>query len=343
MTTRTRYFVIASLLVLAVGLGAGLVAYSLGFPTSAFSSQGGPDELQYVPSDATLLAFANVHEVMTSDVRQRLRAVLPGSPDGQREFQTHTGINIETDIDHVVACVAPVAQGQGVGGSGGAGMVLARGRFDTVRIEGVMREHGAEVETYNGVRLITVQRGREASNVDTPEPASGQASSMAVAFIEHGLAAVGSPVLVRRAIDLREGGANVTGNDEMMTLVRSLEHGNAWAVGRFDALSAHARLPEGLHGQLPPITWFSASGRVNGGVRGFVQAQTRDEESASNLRDVVRGFIALAKMHAGQHPEIQTLVQSLQLGGSANTVALSFDLPLELFEALASGRLSSAH
>ena len=43
MTTKTRYFVIVSLLVLGVGFGTGLVAYYVGFPTSAFSRQGGPD------------------------------------------------------------------------------------------------------------------------------------------------------------------------------------------------------------------------------------------------------------------------------------------------------------
>jgi hypothetical protein len=38
MTTRTRYFVIVSLLVLGVGLGSGLVAYYVGFPARAAGS-----------------------------------------------------------------------------------------------------------------------------------------------------------------------------------------------------------------------------------------------------------------------------------------------------------------
>src|SRR5688572_28698855 len=105
MNTRTRYFVIASLLVLTVGLGAGLVAYYAGFRTSAFSRQGGPDELMFVPADASLVAYANVQEIMTSGVRQKLRRVLPMKEDGQQEFQNHTGINIQTDIDRVVAFV----------------------------------------------------------------------------------------------------------------------------------------------------------------------------------------------------------------------------------------------
>ena len=58
MTARTRYFVIASLLVLGVGLGTGLVAYYVGFPAGAFVRAGGPDELQLIPRDAAVVAYA---------------------------------------------------------------------------------------------------------------------------------------------------------------------------------------------------------------------------------------------------------------------------------------------
>src|SRR5581483_10466578 len=102
----TRYFVIASLLVLTVGVGTGLVAYYVGFPTSAFTSDG-PQELHYVPRDASVVAFANVHEIMTSDLRQKLKAAVPIHENGQQEFENQTGINIETDIDRVAACLEP--------------------------------------------------------------------------------------------------------------------------------------------------------------------------------------------------------------------------------------------
>src|SRR5207237_6586927 len=92
-----------------VGLGTGVIAYVFGFPTSARARQGGPDELRYVPANAALVAFADVHQIMTSDTRQRLRSALPDIPNGQQEFQTQTGINIETDIDRVVAFIAPHA------------------------------------------------------------------------------------------------------------------------------------------------------------------------------------------------------------------------------------------
>jgi hypothetical protein len=120
-----------------------------------------------------------------------------------------------------------------------------------------------------------------------------------------------------------------------MNLVKSLESGNAWAVGRFDALASGARLPQGVAERLPAITWFAVSGYINGGLRGVIRADTRDDESATNLRDVVRGFMALAKLQAGSKPEVQAMIQSLELGGTGKTVALSFTLPSELFDAIA--------
>ncbi len=67
--------------------------------------------------------------------------------------------------------------------------------------------------------------------------------------------------------------------------------------------------------------------RVDSDIRGIVRADTRDDEAANNLRDVVRGFLALAKLQAGSRPEFQMMMQSLELGGTGKSVALSFSIP----------------
>lgn len=334
MTTKTRYFVISSLLVLTVGLGTGLVAYYVGLPTSAFSSRGGPDELHYVPRDAAVLAYADVQDIMTSDLRRHIKDAMPMSENGQREFQDHTGINIETDVDRIVACLGPDAGAS----APHAGMVIATGRFDTVKIESLMREHGAQVEEYKGVRLLTgsahAMHGHADADADaSTAPSSDSRDNFALAFLKPGVVAVGGAPLVRRAIDLKNGGDNVTTNDEVMALVRSLDTGNnAWALGHFDALRSKARLPENVASQIPAITLFSVSAHIDGGLHGTLRADTRDDEAANNLRDVVRGFLALGKMQTGGKPEMQAMMQSLELGGTGKTVALSFAVPAELFD-----------
>jgi hypothetical protein len=334
MTTKTRYFVIASLLVLGVGLGTGLVAYYVGFPAGAAQRAGGPEELQYIPHDATVIAFANVQDVMNSQLRQKLLQALPMHEAGQKEFENQTGINIETDIDRIVASLNPDPTNNNTPGQG---LVLARGRFDEVKIEALMREHGAEIELYKTKRMIVMTHGREGATGDARYPSQ----SFAVSFVEPGFVALGNTLLVRSAIDLHQGGNNpqaglssVTGNDELMALVRSLDSGNVWAVGRFDALTSRARLPDSVTSRLPAITLFAVSGHINGGLRATVRAEARDDEAANNLRDVVRGFMGLAKMQAGSNPSAQLMMQSLELGGTGKTVALSFTVPAEVFDAV---------
>jgi hypothetical protein len=319
MTGKTRYFVIASLLVLTVGLGAGLVAYYGGLPTGAFSRPGGPDELQLVPHNASIVAYADVHEIMLSDVRQKVLPLLPSHGNGQQEFQDQTGINIETDIDHVVAALVPAA----VNPSGPfGGVVLVRGRFDDVKIQTLMTDHGARLDSYKGRKILVAAD-------DSPRKAS-----FSLAFIEPRLVAVGSTSMVQNAIDLKDGGDRVTTNEELMNLVKSFDDGNAWAVGRFEALS-HGKLPPALANQLPPIGWFAASGRFSDGISGQLRADANDEDAASSLRDVIRGLVALAKLQAGARPELRDLVDSLNFGGNGKTVTLSFNVSSKVLGSLA--------
>jgi hypothetical protein len=338
MTARTRYFVVASLLVVGVGLGTGLMAYYVGFPTSAFLVTGGPEELRYLPSTSTVVAYADVREVMASELRQRFRESIPSAQEnGQREFQELTGINIETDIDRVVASLE--ATGSPTTNRMATGVVLARGRFDEVKIEGLMREHGAHVDVYKGKRLITAETPKPPPPPDSssPVPAVPQIPpSFSLSFVETGLVAVGTTVLVQHVVDLHTGGgASAMTNEGLMERVKAVGTGsNVWAVGRFDVLRAQANLPEAVAERLPPITWFAVSGRINGGIEALLSAEARDEVSANNLRDVVRGFLALAKLQTSAKPEYQRFVDSLQLSGTGKTVALSVDVPAQVFDAL---------
>ena len=319
MTSRTRYFVIASLVVLTVGLGSGLLAYYLGFPTDALSRRG-PEELQFVPSDAAVVAFADVQAIMASPFRQKIRAVFPAKEDGQRTFQGQTGINIETDIDRVVAAVGAPRGADTTAPE--MAIVLARGRFDVVKIEALMREHGAQVEDYKGVRLLA------------SEGAPGK-PVVSLAFLESGLVGIGSASMVHAAVDLKAGGASVLTNDEVMGRVKDLDGGSAWAAGRFDVLANRAKLPAAVGQNLPAITWFSASAKIDSGLRGVFRADTRDEPAANALRDVVQGAMAFGRLQASAQPALQTLLQSVQLAATGKTVSLSFDLSPEVIDVLA--------
>ena len=328
MSKRTRYFVAISGAVLAIGLGTGLVASYVGLPVAVFSRAAGPEELQYVPADAAVVAYADVKDVLNSEFRQRFRRLEPQSPE-RNEFEQKTGINFEQDIDSIVAAMMPGAAGSVTTHPEQSALLLARGRFDASRLEALALEHGGSVSEYQGKRIVSHQ--------DTGTTADGNHSEMALAFIDADLVAIGSATAVRSAIDAHRENRNVVSNTELMRLVAELDNSNAWAVGRFDALANQAQLPEQVKSQIPTISWFSAAGHINGGVSGVVKAETKDEAAAQNLRDVVRGFLALAKMQAGSKPGMKEMVDSLQLTGDGKTVSVAFTVPsevLDVFEAM---------
>lgn len=328
MSNKTRYFVAVTGAILVIGLGTGIVASYMGLPVSVFTSAAGPEELEYVPADAAVVAYANVREVMNSDLRKRFTEMEP-SQDHKNEFEEKTGLNFEQDIDTVVAAVMP--KGNLANKPQESFLILARGRFEAARLEALALEHGATVADYQGKRLIT----HHEDNKD------GTSDDMAVGFVEADLIAFGSLNSVKASIDGRRENRNIVGNIEMMRLVSELDNANAWAVGRFDAIAGQSGLPTEIAAQMPAITWFSAAGHINGGVSGVLKAETKDEASAQNLRDVLKGLLALAKMQAGTKPGMQQMADSLMLSGEGNNVALSFSVPsevLDVLEGLAKGR-----
>jgi hypothetical protein len=328
MTKRTRYFMFGSVGLLTLGLTVGLAAYYGGVP--GFARQSGPDELAFVPRDAAVVAYANVRDLMASQFRQQMRGLEPSVPQqGQDELKNTVGIDLEKDIDYVVACLLASPASGGTGGT--SGYVVARGTFNQPRIEALIREKGGVEQRYKGRTLFV--RSTEAAG----KTGAADAHPLAVTFVEPGVAALGTPEALRTVIDVSTGAAPaVTANRDMMKMIHGVESGNAWVVGRFDALTSQAHLPAEVQRQLPQLTWFSATGHVDGGVSGALTVQARDQEAATNLQQVVAGFIALAKMQAGSRPELNVLLQSLTLSANAsdNTVSLAFTVPPAALEAL---------
>jgi hypothetical protein len=309
MSRRVRVFVLVATAVLLVGLGtAGVASYvGLGQLLGVESS----DEFSYVPTDADLVAFADVRQLMDSEIGRALQdRLMPAS--GSPNPLSQAGIDIRTDVDTMVAAVLSKA------GMAGGPLLIARGRFDFSKIESVVLSRGGDVNQYEGTRVVTLG-----------EPA------LALAFIDVNLVAAGQLDLVKRALDTRAAGSgSVRDNPEVMRLADRFGDSNAWVISRFDALRERGQVPTGLVGQLPAITWLAAGGRVSDGVSGELHAETRDDQAARDLRDVIRGLLALVHIQAGQSTELAEIVNSIELAGEGTTVSVSFSVPPATIEKL---------
>jgi hypothetical protein len=315
MTRSTRYFFAGSAAVLVAGLCTGLVAY-YGGGFQALSASTGPIELRYVPPDAAVIAYADVGAIMNSELRLRIKEALPMQQQGQEEFYKETGIDIERDIQYVVAAVTPGTH---------SALLVARGNFNPTNLEDLAVQHGGVVETYREKRLVSKAND---STDGTDGPRGGT-----LAFLEPGLVAIGDTETIKRAIDAQLTAQSIIGNDEMMTFVKDIEAGNnAWAVGRFDVLTAHAKLPEQIARQIPPVKWFAAAGHINGGVSGMLRVEANDDEAAELFRRQVNGALAFGEMVGRSDPRASAILKTVQMSGSGKTVQLSFTLPGELLQ-----------
>jgi hypothetical protein len=206
MTQRIRNIVVGGLVV-ALSAGAAVA-----------QSVGGSAELAHVPADASIVAYANVREVVLSDLWARIRQI--AGDDLQELRLEQLGLDLEQDIDNVLAFLAP-----GATLDEPAGLALLRGRFDMTRLEAVAREAGATVSEHAGARVVSIE--------------ADDAKVLAMAALEPGLVAVGDLATVHRAIDHQSDGSDVTANEEMMALLDRVEGGSqVWAVGRLGDLGA---------------------------------------------------------------------------------------------------------
>jgi len=311
MTKNTRLFLWLAGGVIVLGVATGLVVSYSGSSALAGAVAKEPSELGFIPVDARLVAFVDVRAWMQSEFHQAWRGQPSGEQDAD-EVLGQLGLDLETDIDSVLVSAGGIPSGSGLGEL----LVLVRGRLDETRIEQqVVRESGGRPSEYQGRRLVQyIGPGQEET---------------AVAFMEPGLLGLGSIRAIHQAIDLAEGGEALTANDEVMRLVGGVIGGHAWAVGRFGALANQVGLPQNTAGQLSSLDWgwFSASGRVTDALDGAIQVEAADAEGAANLRDVVQGFVALAKLQAGAMPGVTEIVNSVQLTTQGTAVSLSFAVP----------------
>ncbi len=338
---KTRYLLLTSAAILTAGLAAGTAAYFGGMP-QAFASNAGPDELSLVPAGAAVVAYANVQGVMSSEFRQRLTSLMDeDAGQGRQEFQEHTGIDVERDIDAVIAAMAAPVEGANIHDGG---FVALRGRFDTSKIEALVSSKGGQLSEYKGARILLPP-------AETPEGDSGTEvaprthKAPIIALVNANLVIVGAEAAVKAAIDRNngDGTASITSDGEFVRMLESVDQNSTvWAIGRPSVLQGSTEVPTQVLQQLPEVRWFAVSGHVNGGLQATLRAEGKDEEAGKNMREVVQGILALARLQVDAKPELKPFLNSVQVEGAGNGVALHVTLPSEMLDVIIK-QASSTH
>ena len=213
-------------------------------------------------------------------------------------FVDATGFDVRRDLDQVTIGKM----------SGRERLVVADARYDKFKAEQFLKDKGKDAETYLGRAIYH----------------DGEAS---IAFLDK-VILFGTDNAVKKAIDQMTYPGSLQVKSELLDGIRTIEAGNqVWVVGNF----SQEDFPQ--VGRETPATQILKSlrggtyqMRVDRDVHARAMGNFADPDSARNLTDLARGFIAVAKLQvAKQQPEFLQVLDGIQISSSGSSVTVRID------------------
>ena len=210
-----------------------------------------------------------------------------------------------------------------IGRSGRDHLVVASARYDKFKAEQFLKDKGRDPETYLGRSIY-------------------HDNNAAIACLD-GVILLGTDTAVKKAIDQITYPGALQLRSDLLDSIRTIEAGNqVWAVGNFSPQD----LPLGAVRETPVLQVMKSlrhgiyQMRIDRDVHARASADFADAESARNLSDMARGFIAVAKLQvAKQQPEFLQILDGVQVSSSGSAVTVRIDESGDLLMKLQKARL----
>jgi hypothetical protein len=322
--TRSRVVLFVSVLVVALGVIAGLGALWLDSARAAVGPM--PGKGLALPADTQFVMGFDVKRLVASPVWERYASRPSMRPEGLKKLEAWTGLDPARDIDQIV-----VAGRRGAGKKQPPPLVMAMGRFDLQKL-GFSLDKAKEGTTsqFEGATLFTMEK-------------KGESSSLAL--LDAGTLLFGPTDRVEAVVASRSRGETpLRQNEELLKLVEGVKPGSTfWVVGDQSLL---AQMPKGIPApgmggtggaagmNLPPLQSLTLTGDFDPQLSLALTGVAADEAAATKLADVVRGLVALMSLQAQQKPELAQLASAFSISTELNRVFVSARIPYELLDAL---------
>jgi hypothetical protein len=325
--TRSRIVVVSAFFVLVVG---SVVAIAALYLDPARASIGPlPSEAMALPGDSRFVMGIDVKKFVASPFYERYAARKGmARPDAFAQLEERTGLVPERDLHQIIV--------SGRDDSNESGVAVVSGSFDRYKLSRAIETANPRITSKN-VGGTTVYLYKE-----------GARPAGAVAFLDQNTLAIGSQSAVETvAGNHAKGQTPLRFNVPLMALVgRVRPDATVWMVGDQTVLSHIPPVLSPQKGQspfqLPALKSLMITGDLAPLLAFEVVGETADPAAATNLADLVRGFVALASMQAQQKPELKALSSAVSVTTDRNQVRLSARLPYELLDSLQPARPPAA-
>jgi hypothetical protein len=288
---------------------------------SGVASAADAQLLKLVMPDAKVVSGIDFDRVKSTPFGQFALSQVPAGDAGFREFVTATGFDPLTDLHEILMASPADVQTK-------AGLLLARGRFDSQRILSLFKADGKTPEMYRGVAILSGGHG-----------ARGVAH--AVAFLDDTTVMAGDVASVRGAIDRRSssGSLDAALADKINRISAAQD---AWVfsiapISAFAPVLPNKKATGVLQGDLIKAIEQSSGGiRFGTSIEISGELTARTDKDAASLADVVKFFANMASTqssdgHAGQ---LAALLHNFTVNADANAVKLFMSIPETDLEAL---------
>ena len=286
--------------------------------------------LALAPSQSQTVVSISVEASRNSPFGQFLLREMSTDDDSFQQMIEQTGFDPRRDLQSVLIASAPSQESK----AQSRFAVIARGNFDTSRIEAAARKKGFVLQHFGGVDLL----------VDNSK--HGQT---AFAFPDVDLAVMGDISSVKQVIGnranptsldpaLQEQIANVEGNDAWFASIAPPSAGFSLPDSDMQKTADQARVLQSVIRSSGGITFGPSSNLA-------FDAVTRSAQDAKALADVVRFLASMAQMQgtkAGQTAFPASALDSMKLNAAGSSVHISLQVPESFLEQLAHPPAKSA-
>ncbi len=317
---KSRWIAVVAAGIVLAGLGIGALAYVSSPKVNAKASTL-PEAAAWMPASANFVAHLDLVSLAASPIREEWES----SPHRQKaldeveEFRKKTGLDPWNDFRSLSISTQQNHEGQ----SWGLALI---GNLDPEKIVSAIEEKEAiERDDYKGTNLFVFSHTK-----------SDQKELQALAFPSSDTVLFGPPEYVRTMLDVGAGDKDSAADGALTGWVEELAFdATFWCVGSAKETLGDlmTRQSEGSP-QIPPIDSFAISGNLESEFSMIARARSADQQSAQKLADVVRGFVALGGLQQQSRPEIQAILDSVQIQIMENTVEVYLAVPYETLKLL---------
>lgn len=279
-----------------------------------------PALLGMLPAGSPFLAGIHADQIKSSRFGQFLLDQMKSEEANLNKFIDATGFDPRRDLTELI-----VASSDTTGK--GKSIVLARGRFDTSRINSFASTGGARMTTYNGVQILT---------------GGNDTKSGSLAVLDNVTAIAGDPELVQAAIDRFKGGAPGLDTATIARINDLSTRYDAWMISNgVGRIADDIRNPQ--VGGMMNNNLFQSMQNVLGGVRFganvevMAEATMRSEKDATAMVDVIRflgGMLQMNTHNDRRAEEMVSLLDKMQLSSTGTQFRMSLTIPEETLEGI---------